>query len=384
MRVAYLDTTANPYDPGPTGLRDVAWEMAAAAAALGVRAALVVSSAVALDPPPGVAVVRFPPPPLCRVNVLGHLLTSLRAGRELRRRGLPFDILHTPEYATAGVLAPRLRAPVVATVSGHIGDRVRNGNPFGPVTTLAFRRYTRATARHAAAVIAVSRAMERWWLASGVPSQRLRLIPSGVDLALFRPQPADPARFGFDPTRFNVIFVGRLSREKGPLDLLAAMRLLDGRAIALHVFGAGPLQSELERAIAAHHPAGAARLCGVVPRAALPALYSAADLIVLPSHTEALPRVMAEAMACGCPFLGARVSGIEDHIVDGDTGFLVPPHAPQQLAQRLAEAAGDRGALAQIAQRGRAYVADALAWPAVMRRVIAEVYERGPRPEAVP
>jgi glycosyltransferase involved in cell wall biosynthesis len=226
--------------------------------------------------------------------------------------------------------------------------------------------------------------MERWWLASGVPPGRLRLIPSGVDLALFRRQPVDRAGFGFDPGRFNVVFLGRLSREKGPLDLLAAMRRLAGRAITLHLYGAGPLLPAIKRYIATHQLQDAVRLHGVVPRAALPALYSAADLIVLPSHTEALPRVMAEAMACGCAFLGARISGMEDHIVDGQTGFLVPPHAPTCLAQRIADAAGDRGALARVAQQGQAYAADTLAWPAVMRRVIAEVYERGPHQEAIP
>ena len=374
MRVAYLDTTANPYDAGATGLRDIAWEMAAAAASLGVEAYLAVPTAVTIRPPSGVKTIQFSPVPFCQVNVLGHLLTILRTGYELKSSGIHFDYLHAPEYATTGVLSPMSRTPVISTVSGNIYDRIENGNPFGPVTTQVFKLYTKSTARFSSTIIAVSKSMERWWLRSGTQRCKLKQIPAGVDIKKFSPQNVDPQGLGFHPDKFTIIFVGRLSQEKGLGDLLDAMSLLRHQHIEVHLFGAGPMRAEIEGYIQKHDLKASVHLRGPVARTDLPYLYSAADLTVLPSYTEALPRVMMESMASGCAFLGTRISGIEDHIIDGVTGFIIPPHSPIHLAKKITDAAKDRSQLRQIADQGRSYVCSTLAWTKVMCRVLSEVY----------
>lgn len=377
MRIAYLDTTSNPYEAGASGLRDIAWEMAAAAAALGVEAYLTVPTAVKVSIPKKVQPITFSPVPFCRVNVVGHLLTSLRTAYELTKTGRKFDYYHVPEYATTGVLGPIVDTPMISTVSGNIDDRVQNGNPFGPVSTQALKLYTKSTVKHSATIIAISTAMEYWWLGSGTPPDKLRQIPIGVDIDEFSPRNVDPAHVGFDRAKFNLVFAGRLSREKGLIDLLDAIRMLRHEEICLHLFGSGPLHNEISEYIRMHDLHGMIKLCGRVQRKDLPYIYSCGDLTVLPSYTEGLPRVMMESMACGCAFLGTEISGIEDHIVDYDIGFIVPPHSPKQLAERIVSAATDRGSLARIAKRGREYVCSTLSWNSVMQRVISEVYERG-------
>ena len=375
MRVAYLDTTCHPYKPGASGLSDIAWEMAGAAARQGIDASLFGAYAVPTVGPQGVKLIQLPPVKLWGVSVLGHFLTSMRVWNMLKRIDA-FDALHTPEYVTPGVLAPFVKWPMVCTVSGNIYDRIQNGNPFGPVTTQSFKLYTRSTAKYSSIVIAVSKAMEAWWSKCGTPKSRLKQIPAGVDIERFRRVEVDKSTLGFDANFFEVIFVGRLSHEKGIWDQLEAMRLLKGKPIRLHLFGDGPLKSKIEAYLQTHDLEQSVCLRGSVPRADLPRYYSAADLTILPSYTEAMPRAMMEAMACGSAFLGTQISGIEDHIHDFDNGFILAPHQPQDLARYIADASADRATLARIAQRGCDYVRDTLSWDVLMRRVKTEVYSQ--------
>jgi glycosyltransferase involved in cell wall biosynthesis len=100
----------------------------------------------------------------------------------------------------------------------------------------------------------------------------------------------------------------------------------------------------------------------------LPRWYSAADAVVLPSKSEGLPRVMLEAMACGTPFIGTRISGVVDHIRDGENGFIVAPDDEPALALRLRVVREQPLHARQIGRRGQEYVVRHLTWPLVVRR----------------
>jgi len=152
-------------------------------------------------------------------------------------------------------------------------------------------------------------------------------------------RPAAERRF-HDPRQLAVVYVGRLSGEKGLLDLLEAMRLvcdrLPDRSIRLRIVGEGPMRADLE---------GVARQLGLGEQVEFRGLlpfgrelfeeYNAADVFVLPSYTEALGAVLLEAMALGVPVVGTRVGGIVGLIEDGRNGLLVDPHAPHQLADAI-------------------------------------------------
>ncbi len=100
----------------------------------------------------------------------------------------------------------------------------------------------------------------------------------------------------------------------------------------------------------------------------MPRWYSAADAVVLPSKSEGLPRVMLEAMACGTPFIGTRISGVVDHIRDGENGFIVAPDDESALALRLRVVREQPLHARQIGRRGQEYVVRHLTWPLVVRR----------------
>ena len=137
--------------------------------------------------------------------------------------------------------------------------------------------------------------------------ERLRLWSHGVDLSLFKP--VEPLQL--DLPRPVFLHVGRVSYEK---NLEAFLRLdLPGTKL---VYGVGPLEQRLREA----YPHVQWR--GVVPREALPAIYSAADVFVFPSHSDTFGLVMLEAMACGTPVAAFPVAGPLDVVGDSDGGVL--------------------------------------------------------------
>ncbi len=177
----------------------------------------------------------------------------------------------------------------------------------------------------------------------GVPEERLRHLPYPIPL----PKDAgEPARDGY------FLFAGRLTAEKGLRTLLAAAERVP--SVRIEIAGEGDLQSEVA--------ARAARCPSVTLRGHLPPdevlrLQRGAIAVLVPSEWyENLPLAILEAFAAGTPAIASRIGGIPELVVDGKTGFLFPPADAAALAERLARAAANRGALAEMGQRARAFV----------------------------
>jgi glycosyltransferase involved in cell wall biosynthesis len=140
--------------------------------------------------------------------------------------------------------------------------------------------------------------------------------------------------------RLTLIYVGRLSGEKGVADLLEATRIirnrLPDRAVRLRIVGDGPQSVELQLLASRLGLNDAVEFIGGLsfgPQ--LFELYAAADIFVLPSYTEGLPGVLLEAMALGVPVVATRVGGIPQLIVEGQNGLLVDPQIPDRLADAI-------------------------------------------------
>jgi len=132
-------------------------------------------------------------------------------------------------------------------------------------------------------------------------------------------------------------FVGRLSQEKGVVNLLEAVARLASEMpnLTLDLIGDGP-QRNLIANLVKEHPLGVRlHLHGWIDQRELPAYYARMRLLVVPSYTEGLPNVMLEAMACGTPVLVTRVGGVPDIIVDGANGFLLDGNSAESLLQAL-------------------------------------------------
>ena len=197
----------------------------------------------------------------------------------------------------------------------------------------------------------------------GVPEERWRIVPNGVDAARFSARgPANPGQY--------LLVVGRLVPYKGMATLLHALARLGRDAPPLVLAGDGPLRTQLQSL------AGTLRVdaqfLGRVPDEALPALYRGARLTVLPSvnRQEAFGIALVESMACGTPVVASRLPGVEEVAAEG--GLLAEPGDAASLADAVARAL-EPGALPRgepLAERIRARYD----WPVVAGRML-EVYE---------
>lgn len=377
MRIVLFDYIFERDSPGITGLSDVVWNWAEHLVALGDEVHIVAPYAEHARPPQGAVIHRFAVPPIGYRNVLGHVLIVLRGWSKIRKLG-KIDLIHAPEYLSTGILATLSRnIPVILTVPGNIFERVQNGNPFDWSSTQALKIAAKLSARNCAGIIATSDEMRRWWRRTGTPAGNIVLIPYGVDTKRFHQVADARTSLGIGVSKRLVLYVGRLSHEKGVKDLLEALHRIEQTVpeLELHLVGDGPMRAGLQ------HTAGSLALGdrvvfhGWVNQPDLPLYYSAANVTVLPSFSEGLPRTMIEAMACGSPFLGTTITGIVDVVQDGETGYLVEPGNAASLASRLADILNNPDETARVAQRGLEHIQRQFEWGAIMRRIREEVYQ---------
>jgi glycosyltransferase involved in cell wall biosynthesis len=195
-------------------------------------------------------------------------------------------------------------------------------------------RLAGAVLRRARLVIAPSNALADEGRRLG--AREVRVIPNGVEL---------PAEVGEEADPPEVLYAGRLSREKGVLELLAAA---DG--FPLVVAGDGPLRAQVPQAL------------GFVPHPELDDLYARAAVVACPSHREGFGVACAEAMAHGKPVVASAVGGLKDLVVDGETGLLVPPRDVGALRQALERLLVDEALRRRLGAAGRERIREHFSW----------------------
>jgi len=240
------------------------------------------------------------------------------------------DAMFVDPMLPLGLLGRRLRsAPHLVVVHG--AEVTLPGRL--PVSNLAARRVLRGAAGIVAAGRYPAREANR---AAGRVLQGV-VIPPGVDVARFAP-PAGPgeraearSRFGFDASRPLVLGLSRLVPRKGFDVLIESVAGLDD-SVVLAIGGAGRDRARLERIANRHGVAGRVRFLGRVADADLPALYGCADVCAMLCRerwggleAEGFGIVFVEAAACGVPQVAGRSGGSHEAVVDGETGFVVPP-----------------------------------------------------------
>lgn len=179
----------------------------------------------------------------------------------------------------------------------------------------------------------------------------------------------DPDRFAFrrreacgEPLR--ILAVGRAAEKKGFVHLLEALALLDRENVAWtgHLVGDGPLLPDL-RVRAAELGLDRLELTGALQQPRIRELLDRADVFVLPcvqaadGDIDGIPVALMEAMACGCPVVSTRVSGIPELVVDGETGLLADPADPRGLADAVKRLVADPELTAYLSAAGREHVA---------------------------
>ncbi len=377
MKIVLFDYIFEQSKPGVTGLSDLVWNWAKHLVALGSEVHIIAPYPASAQPPKGAVVHRFSVPPIGYRNIVGHISIILRGWLEIRKlRGV--DVIHAPEYLSTGIFAMLSRnIPVVLTVPGNIYERIAHGNPFDWTTTQVLKVAARLSARLCARIVVTSEEMRWWWEMTGTPIPRTVLIPHGVDTERFRPIPDARTMLGISDHKRIVLYVGRLSHEKGVHYLFEAVHRV-GRSIPhveLHLVGDGGFKGDLVRLAEKLGIRDQVIFHGWVDQPDLALYYSVADVTVLPSLSEGLPRTMLEAMACASPFLGTTITGIVDHVRGGETGFLVPPGDSDALAQALHRILAEAGLARRVGEQAKAYICNELDWPIIVERMVREVYQ---------
>jgi alpha-maltose-1-phosphate synthase len=238
----------------------------------------------------------------------------------------------------------------------------------------------RTSAASAAAVVAVSGGMRADILAAypEISAERIRVIHNGIDTTEYRPDPATDVleRYGIDLARPYVIFVGRITRQKGVPVLLRAASGLDRQAQLVLCAGQADTP-ELEAEVTGLVDGLLASRSGVIwipemlPKPEVIQLLSNATVFACPSIYEPLGIVNLEAMACETAVVGSRTGGIPEVVADGETGLLVPPGEPGPLAAALNTLIRDPDRAAAMGQAGRKRAVAEFGWPAIAARTAA-------------
>lgn len=230
------------------------------------------------------------------------------------RRDFPFDVIDAeffwPDGPAATLLGAALDIPVSIKARG--GDiHFWGQTPFG-------KQQIRTAGAKANGMLAVSEALRRDMVALGIPEERIAVHYTGVDLDRFAPRPRKPG----PPL---LLTVGYLIERKGQGLVIDAMRSLpDARLL---IAGEGPARPALEARIRRLGLQNRVTLLGAVPHDEMPELFSAADVMILPSASEGLANVWVEALACGTPIVIADVGGARELVDRPSAGRIVERNA---------------------------------------------------------
>jgi starch synthase len=229
-----------------------------------------------------------------------------------------------------------------------------------------------------------------------IDPDRVEVIYNGIDTDEYRPDPGTDAleRHGVDASRPYVLFVGRITRQKGLDYLLDAARLLVPDVQVVLAAGAPDtpqIEASVERKVEAlrDRRGGVVWIREMLPRREVVQLMTHAQVFVCPSIYEPLGIVNLEAMACETAVVASATGGIIEVVVEGETGMLVPfqpagggvlgPRDPEgyvlDLADRVNALLADPARAAAMGAAGRARVEAEFAWPGIAQRT-AELYER--------
>jgi glycosyltransferase involved in cell wall biosynthesis len=255
---------------------------------------------------------------------LGAALPAMLASfaRVARRAARDADLVHA-HWLPSGAVALATGRPFVVQLWGTDVEIARR-----------VPRLARAVLRRARLVIAPSNALAEEGRRLG--AREVRVIPNGVTV---------PADVGEEAEPPEILYAGRLSREKGVLELVKAA---DG--FPLVVAGDGPLRAQVPQAQ------------GFVPHLELQELYARAAVVACPSYREGFGVACAEAMAHGKPVVASEVGGLRDLVVDGETGLLVPPRDVTLLRAGLERLLADQALRRRLGAAGRERIREHFSW----------------------
>jgi D-inositol-3-phosphate glycosyltransferase len=309
-----------------------------------------------------------------------------------------YRLIHGHYYFSGAVslsLRERWCVPFVETFHslGLIKRRALGSEDPSPTRRLEIERQIAQTAER----IIATAPQEKADLATayGADPSRIRVIPCGVDLELFRPAPRREARaYACVPDdRFLLTFVGRLERRKGVDTMLEAMGLLlsERPDLPLHavIVGGHPKDQNpaempdpevqerrrFQEIMGRYGIEDRVTFTGGLPQHLLYNYYSAADVTIIPSYYEPFGMTALEALACGSSVIASRVGGLKTTVKEGEVGLQFEAQDPQELAERIGYLAEHPEVNVRFRRNARPYVERHYSWRAVSEQVTAAYQE---------
>lgn len=254
--------------------------------------------------------------------------------------------LHASRAHVLGSAAARLAGAKLVIATRRMDGLVKMVWP----NTSAYGTWTTA-------LVAISGAVRDVMVGCGVDPSKIRLIPDGTDIARFEAAVPDPdlrSRLCVDPATPLVCAAATLAECKGIRYLIEAAAILKSRGnpVCLVIAGNGDQRAELEQ-LARDLDVSASFLGFYLD---MPALLASVDIFAMPSLSEGLGVAVLEAMAAGRPVVASAVGGLKESVIDGVTGFLVPPVNSQALAEGIAKLISNPTLATEFGLAGRARV----------------------------
>ncbi|MBN2555134.1 MAG: glycosyltransferase [Anaerolineales bacterium] len=337
-----------------------------------------------------------PEVPMPREALAEYLPDFVRGIREFQRiKNFRYDLIHS-HYWLSGIAALQLReeigAPIIQMFHtlGITKSKIARAEHEHP-SQLRLDTERRLLTQADCVVSSTNAEVEEIHQYFGNNVTEIEVIPPGVDLSHFYPIDKDEARefVGAPCAQKMILFVGRIEPLKGVDALIEAVALLNQEGIfdkerfCLAIIGGDPQASEKEMTAEMnrlltlrdqHHLQELVIFLGKRSQDSLPYYYSAARVVVVPSHYESFGLVALEAMACGTPVIATDTGGLAYLIKDAETGFHVPVGDPAILAERIKCLLLNEELRTHMAKAAHEY-ARTYAWSSVVNRIIT-LYEK--------
>jgi glycosyltransferase involved in cell wall biosynthesis len=261
---------------------------------------------------------------------------------------------------------------------GHIFTRPRG--TYDARLTAFYKWIAPRCYRETDLIFALSPEQKRLAVNAGADVDKVVLSPNGVDpedIGIVRNRAFDDRRSSSTNGTFNLLYVGRLSIEKGVESLLEACGILKEWKVDffLTLVGDGPDREELSNLAVRLELSDRVTFVSALPRQSLGSLYQSSDLLCVPSLDEPLGNVVLEGLSGGCLVLGSDVGGIPFILTDGVDGYLVPPGRPDKMAEKIRYASANRDKAELIQRNALEMVRRRFNWDDIVQRMHGAIRE---------
>ncbi|GJL66886.1 MAG: glycogen synthase [Nitrospirales bacterium] len=317
---------------------------------------------------------------------------AMQRGLDFNSFGIDASLVHCHTWYThlAGILA-KLNYGIPLVITTHSLEPLRPWKREQLGGGYDYSLWLERTALEMAdAVIAVSHGTQQDILHHfSIAQEKVKVIHNGIDLTEYTKQTSTKTlvRYGVDPAKPYVLFVGRITRQKGIIHLVQAIEYLNPDFQVVLCAGAPDtpdIEAEMHRAVqdASRNRQGVIWIREMLDKPSVIEFYSHAAVFCCPSIYEPFGIINLEAMACETAIVASAVGGIPEVVVDGETGKLVPleqhqesPFAPvnprqfsEDLAAAINELMANQDQRERYAKAGRARAEDLFSWTAIARQ----------------